>query len=97
MVKNLVYMVKVVKKTQRNHGILLEEIVQRLRNKGITISHPEGMPQIPLQNINAAEKMEKCLASFTAQMEYLVSTGLKSIHYFLRQKIRYFFTINFLD
>lgn len=42
MVKNLVYMVKVVKETQRNHGILLEKIVQRLRNKGITISHPEG-------------------------------------------------------
>lgn len=87
MVKNLVYMVKVVKETQRNHGILLEEIVQRLKNKGITISHPEGMPQIPLQNISTAEKMEKCLALSTTQMEYLVSTDLKPIHYFLAKDI----------
>lgn len=79
MVKNLVYMVKIIKETQRNHGILLEEIVQRLRNKGTIVSHPEGMPQIPLENISAAEKMEKCLASSEAQMEYLVSTDLKSI------------------
>lgn len=87
MVKNLVYMVKVVKETQRNHGILLEKIVQRLRNKGITISYPERMPQIPLQNISTAEKMEKCLALSTAQMEYLVSTDLKPIHYFLAKDI----------
>lgn len=91
MVKKLYYMVKIVKETQRNHGGLLEEIVQRLRNKGITLSHPEGMPQIPLQSISAAEDMEECLTSSTAQMEYLVSTDLKSIHYFPRQKIRYFF------
>lgn len=47
--------------------------MQRLRNKGIIVPHPKGMPQIPLENIDAAEKMEKCLASSTAQMEYLVS------------------------
>lgn len=40
MVKNLVYMVKIIKETQRNHGILLEEIVHRLRNKGTIVSHP---------------------------------------------------------
>ncbi|XP_024875944.1 uncharacterized protein LOC112457248 [Temnothorax curvispinosus] len=71
MVKNLVYMVEIMKETQRNHGILLEEVVQRLRNKGIILSHPKGMPQIPLENINEAERMEECLASSAAQMEYL--------------------------
>lgn len=55
------------------------------------------MPQIPLENINAAEKMEKCLASSEAQMEYLVSTDLKSIQWFPQQTIKYSFTINFWD
>lgn len=79
MLKNLIYTVSLIRETQRNHEILLEEILQRLRNKGITVPHPEGMPQIPLENISAAEKMEKCLASSEAQMEYLVSTDLKFI------------------
>lgn len=79
IVKNLVYKVNIIKQVQRNHGILLEEILQRLRNKGTIVPHPEGMPQIPLENVTAADKMEKCLASSEAQMEYLVSTDLKSI------------------
>lgn len=71
IIKNLVSTVTIIKQVQRNHGILLEEILQRLRNKGTIVPHPEGMPQIPLENITAADKMEKCLASSEAQMEYL--------------------------
>jgi len=50
-----------------------------IKKQYLIVPHPERMPQIPLENITAADKMEKCLALSEAQMEYLVSTDLKSI------------------
>ncbi|XP_029157972.1 uncharacterized protein LOC114930376 [Nylanderia fulva] len=51
IVKNLVSMVNIIKQVQRNHGILLKEILQRLRNKGTIVPHPEGMPQRYLKTL----------------------------------------------
>ena len=54
---------------------MVAEILQRLRNKGVVLTHPEDMPTLPLSSITVGEVMEECLTR-TANAEYLVSTYL---------------------
>jgi len=67
--------VKEVKTVQENHGISLEEVLQRLKNKRKILVHPDGMAHFPLDREFKVEAMEKALNK-PANMEYLVSVGM---------------------
>jgi len=71
LLKEAVKDVKVLKTVQANHGVMLEEILQRLRNKGLVLEHPKDMPRIPLDTEDKVDKMEAAL-NIKANHEYLV-------------------------
>ena len=49
---------------------MLYEALQRLRNKGVLLQHPDGMPTLPLSNLTEVEDMDEALTQ-TANAEYL--------------------------
>lgn len=51
----------------------IQEILQRIRNKGKILVHPKEMPKLPLENANELARMEKCLHK-QANQEFLVCT-----------------------
>ncbi|CAA2990874.1 Hypothetical predicted protein, partial [Olea europaea subsp. europaea] len=62
--------VKKIQKEQTNQDIVLEEILQRLKNRGLVLTHPKNMPDLPLDSYEALKKLELSLQS-KANAEYL--------------------------
>jgi len=59
LLKDIVRDMKGVKSVLANHGLILEEIQQRLRNKGVILTHPEDMPHFPLKTTEEVDELEK--------------------------------------
>lgn len=72
MLKDILTTVTAIKVEQSSQGAMLDEILQRLRNKGVVLTHPADMPPLPLQNDSDVKEMERSLRS-SGNAEYLVS------------------------
>jgi hypothetical protein len=61
-----------IKHQQENQGQILDEVLQRLKNKGVVLSHPKEMPTLPIEKYSALKRMEELL-KLPANYEYVVS------------------------
>ena len=51
--------VTAINEAETNQGKLFNEVVQRLRNKAVILTHPKGMPKIPVKKYNHLKQMEQ--------------------------------------
>lgn len=74
----------------------LQEILQRLRNRGKVLQRPRGMPQLPLMSETELKVMEKCLKKHS-NFEYLVCTlGAMWHTFFFIDSVYLFLELKFL-
>ena len=72
ILKDICRDVKSIKKELKNHSLVLEEVVERLRNRGAVLLHPKSMPTLPIDSYENFKKMEVSLET-PSNLEYLVS------------------------